>query len=82
MFCFYIQGRKCHLLLEFLKYTRDISAQGDGTLLTHFHFNEEPQCPKDMSQYNTMPFLSTIIYLFVDARKVSKNLRMLFSCVF
>lgn len=39
------------LLLEFMKYSRDITVQGDGTLLPHFHFDEEAQCPKDMSQY-------------------------------
>lgn len=82
MVCFYIQGRKCHLLLEFLKYTRDVSAQGDGTLLPHFHFDEEPQYPKDMSQHNKMPFLSTVIYLFVDARKISKKFKnAVFMCI-
>lgn len=39
------------LLLEFMKYSRDITVQGDDTLLPHFHFDEEAQCPKDMSQY-------------------------------
>lgn len=41
---------KMSLLLEFMKYSRDITVQGDGTLLPHFHF-DEAQCPKDMSQY-------------------------------